>query len=98
MIEILILCLFDIGVPWSEEQLASAYCTTSNAPCGDNSVPETNVTSALYICLCNDEDDKLGTNLDLICGCDECLILAPDYRGRCQTPCSSGGCANAVAN
>ncbi|KAL7941793.1 hypothetical protein V8C42DRAFT_333730 [Trichoderma barbatum] len=77
--------------PWSQKQLAEAYCDTPNASC-DNHVPATNITSALYICLCDDPDQKVGTNLDLVCGCDKCLNIGPDFRGRCETPCHAGNC------
>lgn len=79
--------------PWSSEQLAKAYCSTPNAVCGNNGVaPATNVSSALYLCRCESDDAKLGTDLDLICGCDTCLNIGPDYRGRCETPCNEGAC------
>ncbi|KAL7808817.1 hypothetical protein V8C44DRAFT_335473 [Trichoderma aethiopicum] len=77
--------------PWSQKQLAEAYCDTPNASC-DKNVPATNISSALYICLCDDPDQKVGTNLDLVCGCDKCLNIGPDFRGRCETPCHAGNC------
>ena len=28
----------------------------------------------------------------LLCGCDKCLVVGPDYRGRCDKPCHAGSC------
>lgn len=77
--------------PWSQKQLAESYCKTPHASCNNN-VPATNTSSALYICLCDDADQKVGTHLDLVCGCDKCLNIGPDFRGRCETPCHGGNC------
>ncbi|KHN98402.1 uncharacterized protein MAM_03526 [Metarhizium album ARSEF 1941] len=77
--------------PWTTKQLAEAYCATPNAVC-NNGKPNTSVNSALYICLCDDPGQKLGTHLDLLCDCDKCLVVGPDFRGRCETPCHSGQC------
>ncbi|OAA57175.1 hypothetical protein ISF_07096 [Cordyceps fumosorosea ARSEF 2679] len=75
--------------PWSNKELAEAYCKTPNASC-PNGKPSTNVDNALYVCLCEKADQKTGTHLDLLCGCDKCLVVGPDFRGRCETPCSPG--------
>ncbi|KAH6611593.1 hypothetical protein Trco_001613 [Trichoderma cornu-damae] len=83
--------LMGMRKPWSQKQLAEAYCNTPHAAC-NNHVPATNITSALYICLCDDVDQKVGTHLDLVCGCDKCLNIGPDFRGRCETPCHAGNC------
>ncbi|KAK0385447.1 hypothetical protein NLU13_7923 [Sarocladium strictum] len=72
--------------PWQVKQLAQAYCNTANATCPDNQ-PRTNVEEALFVCLCDDAEEKLGNQLDLLCGCDECLVVGPDFRGRCAAPC-----------
>ncbi|QUC22848.1 uncharacterized protein UV8b_07089 [Ustilaginoidea virens] len=76
---------------WSTKQLAEAYCTTPSAVCG-NGKPSTSVNTALYICLCDDPGQKYGNKLDLLCACDKCLVVGPDFRGRCETPCHSGQC------
>ncbi|KAF4975379.1 hypothetical protein FZEAL_7830 [Fusarium zealandicum] len=76
--------------PWNEAQLSDAYCKTPNADCPEGS-PSTNLTSALYICLCGELDQKVGDHLELLCGCDTCLNVGPDFRGRCKTPCLAGG-------
>ncbi|KAI9149600.1 NAD(P) transhydrogenase [Paramyrothecium foliicola] len=73
--------LMTMRKPWTEKQLTAAYCSTSRVNC-QNGNPNTNVTAALYICLCEDDADDYGTDLDLICGCDNCLVVAPDFRGR----------------
>ena len=52
--------------------------------------PPSNVTSALYICLCEGANQEVGDHLELLCGCDTCLNIGPDYRGRCETPCVAG--------
>ncbi|KAL2681275.1 hypothetical protein Neosp_008883 [[Neocosmospora] mangrovei] len=52
--------------------------------------PATSVDSALYICLCDQIDQKVGDHLELLCGCDTCLNVGPDFRGRCKTPCLPG--------
>ncbi|OTA05223.1 SSCRP protein [Trichoderma parareesei] len=83
--------LMGMKKPWSQKELSEAYCSTPNASC-DKNVPATNISSALYICLCDDPDQKVGTNLDLVCGCDKCLNIGPDFRGRCETPCHAGNC------
>ncbi|KAL6897549.1 hypothetical protein GGI43DRAFT_385410 [Trichoderma evansii] len=83
--------LMGMKKPWSQKQLAEAYCKTPHASCNNN-VPATNTSSALYICLCDDIDQKVGTHLDLVCGCDKCLNIGPDFRGRCETPCHGGNC------
>jgi hypothetical protein len=75
--------------PWSVEALTEMYCSTENAICAEGA-PSTNVTQALFICLCDDEADELGIDLDLVCGCQSCLNIGPDYRGRCKTPCVEG--------
>ncbi|KAL6879287.1 hypothetical protein J3F83DRAFT_725692 [Trichoderma novae-zelandiae] len=83
--------LMGMKKPWTQKQLSEAYCNTPNASC-DKNVPATNISAALYICLCDDPDQKVGTNLDLVCGCDKCLNIGPDFRGRCETPCHAGNC------
>ncbi|EHK42303.1 hypothetical protein TRIATDRAFT_77489 [Trichoderma atroviride IMI 206040] len=83
--------LMGMKKPWSQKQLAESYCKTPHASCNNN-VPATNTSSALYICLCDDADQKVGTHLDLVCGCDKCLNIGPDFRGRCETPCHGGNC------
>jgi hypothetical protein len=77
--------------PWAPRQLAQAYCSTTGAAC-NNGEPRTNATDALYICLCNGIKDKIGTDLDLLAGCQSCLVTGPDYRGRCRTPTYYDGC------
>ncbi|EFY87118.1 hypothetical protein J3459_017552 [Metarhizium acridum] len=77
--------------PWTTKQLAEAYCATPNAVCSSGK-PSTSINSALYICLCEDPGQKLGNQLDLLCGCDKCLVVGPDFRGRCETPCHAGQC------
>lgn len=72
--------------PWGLKQITEGYCSTPNVAC-PNGVPATNVSTALYICLCDTIEQKLGTDIDLICGCDDCQIIGPDFRGRCATPC-----------
>ncbi|KAG6012213.1 hypothetical protein E4U54_007659 [Claviceps lovelessii] len=77
--------------PWTMKQLGDAYCATSHAVCSSGR-PSTGINTALFICLCNDPGQKYGTTLDLVCACDKCLVVAPDFRGRCETPCYSGQC------
>ncbi|KJK74671.1 hypothetical protein H634G_09982 [Metarhizium anisopliae BRIP 53293] len=77
--------------PWTTKQLEEAYCATQNAVCNSGK-PSTSVNSALYICLCEDPGQKYGKQLDLLCGCDKCLVVGPDFRGRCETPCHAGQC------
>ncbi|OAR02876.1 hypothetical protein LLEC1_06784 [Akanthomyces lecanii] len=72
--------------PWNDKQLTEAYCSTPNASC-PNGKPATDVNNAVYICLCKEADQKVGADLDLMCGCDKCLNVGPDFRGRCETPC-----------
>ncbi|KAH7318136.1 hypothetical protein B0I35DRAFT_409072 [Stachybotrys elegans] len=72
--------------PWTPKLLTQAYCSTPNAACPEG-LPHTNVTSALFICLCDGVDQEVGTHLHLLCGCDTCLNVNPDFRGRCETPC-----------
>ncbi|KAJ6783872.1 hypothetical protein PWT90_09158 [Aphanocladium album] len=72
--------------PWTNKELTDAYCSTPNASC-PNGKPITDVNNAVYICLCKEADQKVGTDLDLMCGCDKCLNIGPDFRGRCETPC-----------
>jgi len=50
------------------------------------------VRSALYLCLCDDANAREGNKLHLLCGCDKCLVVGPDYRGRCDKPCHAGSC------
>ncbi|ATY58624.1 hypothetical protein A9K55_002376 [Cordyceps militaris] len=72
--------------PWSNKELTDAYCSTVNASC-PNGKPASDVNNAVFICLCKEADQKVGTDLDLLCGCDKCLNVGPDFRGRCETPC-----------
>ncbi|PHH62603.1 hypothetical protein CDD81_6837 [Ophiocordyceps australis] len=83
--------LMGMRKPWSREQLTDAYCETSNATCVDG-VPETSIDMALYLCLCDDPEQSLGDTLHLLCGCETCLVVPPDFRGRCEVPCRSGKC------
>ncbi|KAH6892974.1 hypothetical protein B0T10DRAFT_546276 [Thelonectria olida] len=78
--------LMGMTKPWQQDQLSQAYCNTPKANCPDGK-PGTPVNNALYICLCEEEDQKIGTHLELVCGCDNCLNVGPDFRGRCETPC-----------
>ncbi|KAK7212126.1 hypothetical protein V2G26_019304 [Clonostachys chloroleuca] len=87
--------LMAMKVPWNEEQLKQAYCTTEDAVC-DNGTPSSDIKSALFLCLCDTIDQKVGNNLHLVCGCNTCLNIGPDYRGRCKTPCVSGQCKERV--
>ncbi|OAA51439.1 hypothetical protein NOR_00032 [Metarhizium rileyi] len=66
--------------PWSTKDLAEAYCATPHATC-NNGKPSTSINSALYICLCDDPSAEYGKTLDLLCGCDKCLVVGPDFRG-----------------
>ncbi|QPH03798.1 hypothetical protein C2857_000174 [Epichloe festucae Fl1] len=81
--------LMGMKKPWTTKQLADAYCATPHAVCSSGK-PSTGINTALYICLCNDPGQKYGDKLDLLCACDKCLVVAPDFRGRCETPCRSG--------
>ncbi|GJN74856.1 hypothetical protein PLICBS_008949 [Purpureocillium lilacinum] len=83
--------LMGMKKPWSEKQLAEAYCKTPEAACASGS-PGTDVRSALYLCLCDDANAREGNKLHLLCGCDKCLVVGPDYRGRCDKPCHAGSC------
>ncbi|KAL3959357.1 hypothetical protein ACCO45_007519 [Purpureocillium lilacinum] len=83
--------LMGMKKPWSEKQLAEAYCKTPDAACASGS-PGTDVRSALYLCLCDDANAREGNKLHLLCGCDKCLVVGPDYRGRCDKPCHAGSC------
>ncbi|POR31915.1 Uncharacterized protein TPAR_07862 [Tolypocladium paradoxum] len=83
--------LLGMKKPWNQKQLAEAYCKTPNAACAKG-VPNTSVKSALYLCLCNDANQRVGNQLHLLCGCDKCLVAGPDFRGRCETPCHAGTC------
>lgn len=75
--------------PWTVPQLTQGYCNTPQANCpGGN--PTSNVTSALYICLCEGANQEVGNHIELLCGCDTCLNIGPDFRGRCETPCVAG--------
>lgn len=74
---------------WTVPQLTQAYCSTPMATC-PGGTPPSNVTSALYICLCEGANQEVGDHLELLCGCDTCLNIGPDYRGRCETPCVAG--------
>ncbi|RGP68993.1 filamentous hemagglutinin [Fusarium sporotrichioides] len=75
--------------PWNDDQLSSAYCKTPNAVCNGQS-PASNVDNALFICLCAEPDQKVGDHIELLCGCDACLNVGPDFRGRCKSPCRAG--------
>ncbi|KAH7179236.1 uncharacterized protein B0J16DRAFT_168216 [Fusarium flagelliforme] len=75
--------------PWSDGQLSAAYCKTPNAVC-DQETPASNVENALFICLCAEPEQKVGDHLELLCGCDTCLNVGPDFRGRCKSPCKAG--------
>lgn len=75
--------------PWSDDQLSSAYCKTPNAVCNGQS-PASKVDNALFICLCAQPDQKVGDHIELLCGCDTCLNVGPDFRGRCKSPCRAG--------
>ncbi|KAG6029145.1 hypothetical protein E4U41_000461 [Claviceps citrina] len=85
----------EIEKPWTTKQLAEAYCATPHAVCSSGK-PSTGINTALYICLCNDAGQKFGNTLDLVCACDKCLVAAPDFRGRCETPCHSGQCRGSM--
>ncbi|SPJ80214.1 uncharacterized protein FTOL_08606 [Fusarium torulosum] len=76
--------------PWNDGQLVDGYCKTPNAVCKQGT-PSTEIESALFICLCAEPDQKVGDHIELLCGCDTCLNVGPDFRGRCKTPCLPGG-------
>ncbi|KAG7411497.1 hypothetical protein ACKAV7_009933 [Fusarium commune] len=75
--------------PWSEAQLSEAYCSTPNVKC-DGETPASSIDNALFICLCDQPSQKVGNHLEFLCGCDKCLVVKPDYRGRCKTPPLAG--------
>ncbi|KAM0549823.1 hypothetical protein ACHAPJ_009262 [Fusarium lateritium] len=75
--------------PWSDGQLANGYCKTPNAVCNQGT-PSSNLEAALFICLCAEPDQKVGDHIELLCGCDTCLNVGPDFRGRCKSPCLAG--------
>ncbi|KAH7160335.1 hypothetical protein B0J13DRAFT_643894 [Dactylonectria estremocensis] len=81
--------LMDMPKAWTVPQLTQGYCSTPHASCPGGS-PASNVTSALYICLCEGANQKVGNHIELLCGCDACLKIGPDFRGRCETPCVAG--------
>ncbi|KAH7243722.1 uncharacterized protein BKA55DRAFT_692885 [Fusarium redolens] len=82
--------LKDMDKPWNDAQLSEAYCTTPNANC-DGETPASSIDSALFICLCDQPSQKIGNHVELLCGCDTCLVVKPDFRGRCKSPCRAGG-------
>ncbi|KFA63107.1 hypothetical protein S40285_05890 [Stachybotrys chlorohalonatus IBT 40285] len=59
--------LMAMKVAWTPRRLSEAYCTTANAAC-PNGEPRTNATSALYICLCEEIDQEVGDDVDLLAG------------------------------
>ncbi|SCO52966.1 uncharacterized protein FFMR_11285 [Fusarium fujikuroi] len=75
--------------PWNEDQLSQAYCSTPNVKC-DGESPASSIDNALFICLCDQPSQKIGNHLEFLCGCDKCLVVKPDYRGRCKTPPLAG--------
>ncbi|CVL13213.1 hypothetical protein FPRO06_09830 [Fusarium proliferatum] len=75
--------------PWNEDQLSQAYCSTPNVKC-DGESPASSIDNALFICLCDQPSQKVGNHLEFLCGCDKCLVVKPDYRGRCKTPPLAG--------
>ncbi|KAF5644503.1 filamentous hemagglutinin [Fusarium sp. NRRL 52700] len=75
--------------PWNEAQLSQAYCSTPNVKC-DGESPASSIDNALFICLCDQPSQKVGNHLEFLCGCDKCLVVKPDYRGRCKTPPLAG--------
>lgn len=75
-----------LAIPWDDKQLGQAYCATPNATCLEGK-PESKIGAALFICLCEKANQKVGNTLDLLCGCDACLNVGPDNRARCATPC-----------
>lgn len=77
--------------PWNQKQLADAYCKTPDAPCSGGT-PSTDVKSALYLCLCDNANRGVGNKLHLLCGCNKCLVIELDFRGRCDSPCHVGAC------
>ncbi|KJZ71279.1 hypothetical protein HIM_09352 [Hirsutella minnesotensis 3608] len=81
--------LLNMKKAWNEKQLTEAYCKTPGSACSKGK-PETDVNSALYLCLCEDGNQRVGNKLHLLCGCDKCLVVGPDYRGRCESPCHAG--------
>ncbi|KAK2692579.1 hypothetical protein QWA68_007384 [Fusarium oxysporum] len=90
--------LKDMDNPWNEAQLSKAYCSTPNVKC-DSETPTSSIDNALFICLCDQPSQKVGNHLEFLCGCDKCLVVKPDYRGRCKTPPlagSKGGKGNKV--
>ncbi|KAK2672546.1 hypothetical protein RAB80_012625 [Fusarium oxysporum f. sp. vasinfectum] len=90
--------LKDMDNPWNEAQLSEAYCSTPNVKC-DGETPTSSIDNALFICLCDQPSQKVGNHLEFLCGCDKCLVVKPDYRGRCKTPPlagSKGGKGNKV--
>ncbi|KAF7534837.1 hypothetical protein G7Z17_g13296 [Cylindrodendrum hubeiense] len=89
--------LMDMPKPWTVPQLTQGYCNTPHANC-PGGTPSSNVTSALYICLCEGANQEVGNHIELLCGCDTCLKIGPDFRGRCETPCIAGKAPGGVAN
>ncbi|KAI1020069.1 hypothetical protein LB503_006110, partial [Fusarium chuoi] len=75
--------------PWNEDQLSQSYCSTPNVKC-DGESPASSIDNALFICLCDQPSQKVGNHLEFLCGCDKCLVVKPDYRGRCKTPPLAG--------
>ncbi|RBR13031.1 hypothetical protein FVER53590_06631 [Fusarium verticillioides] len=81
--------LKDMDNPWNEDQLSQAYCSTPNVKC-DGESPASSIDNALFICLCDKPSQTVGNHLEFLCGCDKCLVVKPDYRGRCKTPPLAG--------
>ncbi|KAK7421092.1 hypothetical protein QQZ08_010094, partial [Neonectria magnoliae] len=59
--------LIGMEKPWTVPQLTQAYCSTPMATCSGGT-PPSNVTSALYICLCEGANQEVGDHLELLCG------------------------------
>ncbi|KAM0280063.1 hypothetical protein ACHAQH_004259 [Verticillium albo-atrum] len=74
---------------YTQDQISQGYCSSPGVDCA-NAQPDSNrLDDSLFVCICQSFDQPTGTDIELLCPCNgRCKNDAPDFIGRCETPCN----------
>ncbi|KAH6693182.1 hypothetical protein EV126DRAFT_525177 [Verticillium dahliae] len=82
---------------YTQDQVSKGYCSSPGIDCASAQPDSNRLDDSLFVCLCESFDQPTGTDIELLCPCNgRCKNDAPDFIGRCETPCNLN-CAPAPA-
>ncbi|KAM0589259.1 hypothetical protein ACHAP6_003411 [Verticillium nonalfalfae] len=74
---------------YTQDQVSKGYCSSPGIDCASAQPDSNRLDDSLFVCLCESFDQPTGTDIELLCPCNgRCKNDAPDFIGRCETPCN----------